>query len=233
MRPFDPFFKNPHLATIAGNFWKRPDPSTIAPSREEIYETAPNVQVLSRAHYPAKARAEMVLVHGLEGSSESGYMLSMAHAALSNGIAVHRFNMRGCGGTEALSITSYHAGQTSDVLHLLQERKRQSGLPLFLVGFSLGANVSLKLAGELGESASELLAGVASVCAPIDLSACADALQLPGNRLYQNRFLERLKARIVRRNQQAPEMYTLEHLPKINTIREFDDHYTGPLFGFG
>lgn len=175
----------------------------------------------------------MVLVHGLEGSSESGYMRSMAQVALDAGFTVHRFNMRGCGGTEALSVLSYHAGQTSDLLAVLRERRKLSDLPIFIAGYSLGANVALKLAGELGEEGRGLLAGVTSVSAPIDLSACAHAIGLPGNYLYQNRFLGRLKERIRRKNALAPDVYTLEHLPRVKSIVDFDDHYTARLFGFG
>jgi predicted alpha/beta-fold hydrolase len=141
--------------------------------------------------------------------------------------------MRGCGGTEALSLSSYHAGQTGDVLAVLRERRRLTGAPLFVVGFSLGGNVTLKLAGELGEEARGLLAGVCAVSTPIDLHTCVRALAEPRNFIYQRRFLSRLKDRVRRRNLQDPQMYTLEHLPKIRTIEDFDDHYTARLFGFG
>ena len=234
MRPFDPFFKNPHLATIAGNFWKRPVSEARWPVEAKLYQTEPDVQVLVHTQMPSGTpRGEVVLVHGLEGSSESGYARSMAFGALQRGFAVHRFNMRGCGGTEALSLMSYHAGQTGDLLHVLRERRRVSGAPVFLVGYSLGANVSLKLAGELGEDAKGLLAGVVSVSAPIDLAACAEALKQPANFVYQNRFLDRLKERIRRKNRLSPDVYTLEHLPKVKSIMDFDDYYTAKLFGFG
>ena len=98
-------------------------------------------------------KGELILVHGLEGSSASGYARSMVHAALERGWVTHRFNMRGCGGTDELAVTGYHAGQTSDLLAFLRERRRASSLPIFVIGFSLGGNVTLKLAGELGESA--------------------------------------------------------------------------------
>lgn len=233
MQPFHPYFKNPHLATIAGNFWQRPDSQARWPAEAVLYRTEPDVQVLVHAQKPEEPRGEVVLVHGLEGSSESGYARSMAFAALERGFAVHRFNMRGCGGTEALSLLSYHAGQTSDLLHVVRERRRLSGAPVFLVGYSLGANVVLKLAGELGEDASGLLAGVAAVSAPIDLAACAATLNRRTNFIYQNRFLGRLKERIRLKNRLAPEVYSLEHLPKVKSIVDFDDYYTSRLFGFG
>lgn len=234
MRPFVPLFKNPHLATIAGNFWRRPDGDARWPTQAVKYRTEPDVEVLVHSQQPSGTpKGEIVLVHGLEGSSDSGYARSMSHHALERGFAVHRFNMRGCGGTDALSVTGYHAGQTSDLLVVLRERRKAGSPPLFVVGFSLGGNVALKLAGELGERGLELLAGVCAVSAPIDLAASVDAIERPVNFIYQNRFMARLKDRIRRRHLQAPDVYTLEYLPKIRTIREFDDHYTARLFGFG
>jgi predicted alpha/beta-fold hydrolase len=238
-KPFKPLFRNPHLATIAGNFWRRPESEQEWPVETIVYETEPGVRVLIHSQRPKETpKGELVLVHGLEGSSASGYARSMVHAALKRGWATHRFNLRGCGGADELAVTGYHAGQTSDLLAFLRERRRTSSsstraLPLFVIGFSLGGNVTLKLAGELGEQAGELLTGVCAVSTPIDLAACAAALAQPRNFIYQGRFLDRLKDRIRRKNRQAPDVYTLEHLPKIRSIEQFDDHYTAQLFGFG
>ena len=142
--------------------------------------------------------------------------------------------MRSCGSTEHLSgRTLYHSGQTSDLLAVIRECKRLSHLPLFLAGYSLGGNVVLNLAGELGAGACDLIAGVIAVSAPIELAAGVEALERRENRLYQARFVERLKDRVRRKHLQAPDMYTLEHLPKVHTVVDFDNHYTAPLFGFG
>jgi predicted alpha/beta-fold hydrolase len=232
--PFKPLFRNPHLATIAGNFWRRPESEQQWPVETVVYETEPNVRVLVHSQRPTgNPKGELILVHGLEGSSASGYARSMVHAALERGWVTHRFNMRGCGGTDDLAVTGYHAGQTSDLLAFLCDRRKANSLPIFLIGFSLGGNVALKLAGELGESAQELLSGVCAVSTPIDLAACVAALGRPQNFIYQNRFLDRLKDRIRRKNRLSPNVYTLEHLPKIKSIQDFDDHYTARLFGFG
>jgi uncharacterized protein len=219
---------------MAGNFWSRPEVEQRWPVESVLYRTEPDVQILVHSQRPAgESKGEILIVHGLEGSSTSGYARSMAYAALERGYSVGRLNLRGCGGTEHLAITSYHAGQTSDVLTVLRQRREASGQPLFLAGFSLGGNIALKLAGELGDAAGEILSGVCSVSTPIDLAACAAALELPQNFIYQNRFVDRLKDRIRRRHLQAPDLYTLEHLPKIRSIIDFDNHYTARLFGFG
>lgn len=234
LRPFDPFFKNAHLATLAAYFWKRPDSERRWPVKSVQYQTEPDVQVLVLSQRPeGEPRGELVLVHGLEGSSNAAYMRSMAYAALEAGYATHRMNFRSCGGSESLALTNYHSGQTSDVLHVIKERKRASGLPIFLAGYSLGGNVSLKLAGELGESGSNLLTGVCAVSTPIDLASCAQALGRFENYIYRDRFLACLTDKIRRRSQQAPHLYNPEHLKNVRTMYDFDDYYTAPMFGFG
>jgi uncharacterized protein len=234
LQPFEPFFRNAHLSTLGAYYWRRPDSERRWPIESVKYQTEPEAQVLVHSQRPdGEPRGELVLVHGLEGSSNSGYMRSMAYAALEAGYATHRVNLRSCGGSESLALTNYHSGMTCDVLHILKERKRASGLPLFLAGFSLGGNLSLKLAGELGESGGELLAGVCAVSTPIDLASCAQALGRIENYLYHNRFLVCLRDKIRRRSKQAPHLYSAEHLKKVRTIYDFDDYYTAPAFGFG
>ena len=198
------------------------------------YCTEAEVRVLAHTQQPeGEARGELILLHGLEGSSDAGYARSMVHAALQAGYRTHRLNMRGCGGTEDLSVSGYHSGQTSDLLHVVRERKRAAGLPIYVAGFSLGGNVALKLAGELGDAGPGLLAGVCAVSAPIDLAACVAELDRPQQFIYQRRFVKSLKARIRRRNSQAPEIYSLDHLAKVRSVYDFDDYYTARLFGFG
>lgn len=172
------------------------------------------------------------MVHGLEGSSAAGYARSLAHAALQAGYAVHRFNMRSCGGTEHLSgRVLYHSGQTCDLLAVLRQLKSQ--MPVILIGFSLGGNVVLKLAGELGESAGALIAGVAAVSTPIDLAACARRLCARSNLVYSRRFLSRLKQRIRLKESLTPGLFPLEDLGRVKTIYDFDDLFTARSFGFG
>lgn len=233
MRVFTPLVRNPHLLTILANYWPRPLDIERFPVEVKLFDTEPGVQVLVHSQTPPERPvAEIILVHGLEGSSDAGYARSLAHLALQAGFAVHRFNMRSCGGTEHLSGGGlYHSGQTSDLLAVLRQIKRES--PIFLAGFSLGGNVVLKLAGELGERAKELIAGVIAVSTPIDLAACAQNLGKPSNLLYSRRFLRRLRQRVRLKAQTAPGLFQLEHLDIVKTIYEFDDKFTAPAFGFG
>jgi uncharacterized protein len=233
LHPFVPFFRNPHLLTIAGNYWRRDLDERRFPVAAKFYHTEPGVQVLVHSQAPAgEPVAQLVLVHGLEGSSSAGYARSLAQAALEAGFATHRFNMRSCGGTEHLSgRTLYHSGQTSDLLSVLHELPRTA--PVFLAGFSLGGNVVLKLAGELGSSASALIAGVTAVSTPIDLAACVRQLDKPSNLVYARRFVTRLKERVRAKERLTPGLFDLSGLHLVRNIYEFDDRFTARAFGFG
>jgi len=234
LRPFDPILKNPHLLTIAGNYWPRKVDEVRFPLEEKLYETEPGVQVLVHSQRPENPHSQLILVHGLEGSSAAGYAQSLTQAALEQGYAVHRFNMRSCGGTEAVcGKTLYHSGQTSDVLAVAKDLRKHSAAPIFLIGFSLGGNVVLKLAGELGSSAAETIAGVCAVSTPIDLAACVERLKLPQNWIYANRFVKRLKQRIKLKEHLTPGLFDLSRLDTVKSVYGFDDTYTAPSFGFG
>ncbi len=172
-----------------------------------------------------------MLLHGLEGSANAGYIQSFAQEALERGLGVHRANFRTCGGTEELSETSYHSGLTGDTEHILRKIQAREQGPIFLVGFSLGGNVALKLTGELGNT--NLLAGTCAVSTPIDLAASVRCLDKRSNSLYARRFLDRLKSRVRRKSRLSPDVYSTAGLDRVRTIWEFDDRFTAPLFGFG
>ncbi len=231
-REFHPLFANPHLATIAGNFWPREIDIARFPVIQRDYRIAPTTTIRVLEHQPGRSpRGQFVFVHGLEGSADAGYVKSMAQAALERGFGVHRANLRSCGGTEHLSETMYHSGLTSDTKLILENiRERFEGV-LILVGFSLGGNVALKLAGELG--AETPLTAACAISTPIDLAACVRTLDRRANYLYADRFLSRLKARVVRKNKVSPALYPVSGIDKVHTIWDFDDRFTGPLFGFG
>jgi predicted alpha/beta-fold hydrolase len=234
LRPFLPFFRNPHLLTIAGNFWRRAIDESRFPTRPVLYPTTPGTQVLIHENRPSgPARGEVFLHHGLEGSSASGYMISLAQCLLEAGYAVHRINMRSCGGTEHLTDTLYHSGLTQDVRLILERFRAERRGPCFLIGFSLGGNVTLKLVGELREAAGELLAGACAVSTPIDLHACVRRLGAAENRLYERRFVRSLRARYQRRHQAFPDRFPIDGLDRVRTVFEFDNRFTAHAFGFG
>lgn len=213
--------------TILGNFWPRKYDFSRFPMEQKFVRTDADTRILVQTQRPSvEPLAQVVLLHGLEGNGESGYIQSMAWDALNAGFIVHRFHMRTCGGTESLCKTLYHAGLTSDLHVFLQAiRGMASELPVFIVGFSLGGNVSLKLAGELGET--DLIDGVCAISTPIDLAAAVRRLSKPENRIYERRFVERMQARIL-----ATGRYSQAGLEGTKTLYEIDDRITAPSFGF-
>lgn len=226
-RPFEPLFNNPHVLTILGNFWPRKYSWEKFPISSRYYQTDATTQVLVQTQSPAgAAKGELVLLHGLEGSGQAGYIQSMAWDGLRAGYVVHRFHMRSCGDTAHLCQTLYHGGLTSDLQSFLVQRRVDSALPMFLVGFSLGGNIALKLAGELGETA--LIQGVAGVSVPIDLGASSRRIGALVNRVYERRFLKRMRARVL-----STGRYTKEQVDRARTLWEMDDQITAPSFGFG
>jgi uncharacterized protein len=231
---FRPLVRNPHLLTILGNFARRRLDLERFPVTEQKLETEPGVSILIHSHHPVgEPVGEIVLIHGLEGSSHAGYIRSMSQLALEHGFAVHRTNMRSCGGTDDDCRTMYHAGLTGDTLAILRQIRARTDVPLFLVGYSLGGNVALKLAGELGDADRDLLTGVVGVSTPIDLAACVRALRKPENRLYEWRFLRALRDRIRRRAAKYPNSYSVAKLAEVRSVYEFDNAFVAPFFGFG
>jgi len=220
--------RDPHLQTILAHYWPRPDVSAQFPIERRLFRTEPDVQVLVHSQRPADARGEIVMVHGLEGSGDATYMRSLAAAALRAGYAAHRFHMRTCGGTHALCNTLYHAGLTSDLREVLRQLRAEGRAPAYLVGFSLGGNVVIKLAGELGDNAPELIRGVVGISTPLDLSASAHRIGEPDNRVYEARFVRRMRERLCATGRYQPEQFR-----GLRTLVELDDRFTAPSFGFG
>jgi predicted alpha/beta-fold hydrolase len=191
--------------------------------------------VLCHCHWQANPdqRLTLLLVHGLEGSSQSQYMLGNSARAWAAGCNVIRMNMRNCGGTENLSPTLYHSGLSADVAAVMETLAVEKDLRAFaLVGYSMGGNLVLKLAGELGASAPEYLKAVVGVSPAMDLAASADALHNVSNRVYEWKFLIGLRRRFRRKAELFPAIYSTEGLDRITTLRQFDDKITARYSGF-
>ncbi len=176
-------------------------------------------------------RLTVVLVHGLEGSSDSRYVRGIAARAFAAGMNAVRMNMRNCGGTDALTPTLYHSGRSGDVGAVVSHFSERFGLRrVALVGYSMGGNLVLKLAGEWG--ARQPLAAVATVCPAIDLAAGSDALHEPVNRLYELRFLRGLMQRFHRKAALFPAFYRGSVIGPVRSIREFDQKIVARYCGF-
>ncbi len=220
--------------TLASAFWRR---SFALPAAEErLFQVAEDTQILGRCNWQPGKRQDtpvLVVVHGLEGSSESFYMLGIADKAFAHGFHTIRLNQRNCGGTERLTPTLYNSGLSGDYRAVLEELAERSGFrEIYFAGYSMGGNLVTKMAGELGAAAPPELRGVCGVCPALDLAACADALTRRENFVYQWRFVRGLLSRYARKAELFPERYPRDGFGSIRTVQEFDDQITAPQFGY-
>ncbi len=227
------FLRNGHLQTLVSHFSRRE--SHLPPPEPRLFRIADGVQVRCDCHWQ-KERQEVVtviLVHGLEGSSSSQYIVGTATKAFAAGMNVVRMNVRGCGGTEALTASLYHSGLCADIGEVVAELTAADSLPGFaLAGFSMGGNMVLKLAGAWGNAAPPQVKAIAAVSPGMDLSPSANALHLPINRLYELRFLISLRRSMIRKAKLFPAQHKKPGLRCLRSIRDFDDMVTAPHFGF-
>jgi predicted alpha/beta-fold hydrolase len=227
------FLRGGHTQTLAAALLPRRHSLPTAEAR--LFRVADDAQLLCHCHWQPERRqaATLVLLHGLEGSSEAQYIRGTATKAWAAGMNVVRMNMRNCGGTERLTPTLYHSGLSADLGAVVTELIREDRLPrLFLAGFSMGGNITLKLAGEWGGEAPREVLALAAVSPAMDLAACADALHRPGNRLYEWNFLWGLKRRLRRKARLFPGRYQTRGLARLASVRDFDDQVTARYCGF-
>lgn len=233
-QPFVPrrFLSNGHLQTLAGNFLSREN--RLPAPEERLFQVEDDVQVLCHCHWQSEhqRRLTVVLVHGLEGSSLSQYVIGVGSKAWDAGMNVVRMNMRNCGGTERLARTLYHSGLSSDVGSVIKTLINQDSLQqIAAAGYSMGGNLVLKLAGEWGANAPRELVAVAAVSPAADLGPSADAMHQWSNRIYEYKFLMSLMRRYGRKSLLFPDIYgKVERYPR--SIREFDEVITARHHGF-
>ena len=226
---------NGHLQTIVGNFLPRPPFLHPSVAEEVEVDPADGSRVLCHSHWqpePERAsRLTLILVHGLEGSSDSRYIQGVSARAWAAGYNVVRMNMRNCGDTDALTPTLYHSGLSGDLGAVVSHFAGKFGLQrVALVGYSMGGNLVLKLAGEWGNRPP--LVAVAAVCPAVDLAPGSDALHEPANRIYEYRFLLGLMRRFHRKAALFPSRYQTIGIGPVRSLRDFDDKIVARYCGF-
>ena len=232
------FLRNAHLQTLAGNFLPRkavlPTPEDELIVVESAHEGTPASSVLCHTHWqPEAGRDTVLLLHGLEGSSDSQYVRGNAARFYAAGWNVVRMNMRNCGGTEHECPTLYHSGLSGDVLAVLRHYQQTRGAERWsMVGYSMGGNLVLKLAGELAQDAAPLLCAVAGVSPVVDLAPSSDALHEPANRIYEWKFLRGLVQRYAYKCTLFPQIFDPTRSRGVRSLREFDDRVMSPYCGF-
>jgi predicted alpha/beta-fold hydrolase len=231
---YRPLLTGGHTQTLVAWARRRRFPRLPAPA-VRYFDVAADARVLAHCHWhdDAASHPTFILLHGLEGSSLAHYMAGISDKAWAAGWNVVRLNQRNCGGTEHLSRGLYHSGLTHDVRFVLQELIERDGIEAVAVaGYSLGGNLALKLAGELGDEAPPQLQAVCAVSPTMDLARCVEALERRANIAYQFNFVRNLKARMRRKFAVNPALFSLEPLRRIWTVRQFDEAYTAPHHGF-
>jgi uncharacterized protein len=232
-----PGLANPHLQTLAGKIL-RPD-RPVPFQRERIETPDGDFLDLDFAGWPPTAPADqdpaplVLVLHGLEGTSNRRYMTTAYRALLDAGLRPVALNFRGCSGEPNRAVRAYHSGETGDLLLVLEILRQRFGGPLGLAGYSLGGNVVLKLLGEMGDQARDLVSAAVAVSVPFDLAAAADRLEgsLLG-RLYGHYFLTKLQRKIREKRDLLRDACDADRVLRARTVREFDDAMTAPVHGF-
>jgi uncharacterized protein len=226
------FLRNGHLQTLAGNFlprrWSLPEPESLLVEVEGPIAGYGATRVLCHCHWqPAEVRRDrltVVIVHGLEGSSRSQYVLGNTTRALAAGLNVVRMNMRSCGGTDELSPTIYHSGRSEDIAAVVARLIETQQLNhIALVGYSMGGNLVLKYAGEVASAPPPQLAAVVGISPLMDLAPSSAALHRLQNRMYEQHFLRAMLARVRRKIALYPRIYVTDGLESIRSMRQFDE----------
>lgn len=240
-KPFrpHPLFRNKHAQTFMAYAWpRRFRLRELRGDAARLFEVEPGVRVLVHCRWQAggdlrRSHPTLLLVHGLEGSSTSVYMPSTAQKAFRAGFNVLRLNLRSCGGTEHLAPTLYNSSMSHDLRAVIDELIERDQLPhIYLAGFSLGGNMSLKMAGEMGAGVPPELRGVCAISPAIDLSACAAAIERRSNWVYQKNFVVGLKRKMRDAERLYPDRYDAGKVGFVRTLRDFDTHYTAVHGGF-
>lgn len=222
-RPF--FLFTPHLETIY--------PATlrqvhgVAYTRERI--PTPDHDFLDLDWLQHGSNNLVIISHGLEGNSTRAYVKGMARAAYGQGVDVLAWNFRGCSEEMNRQLRFYHSGASDDLETVVQHALAKGYKQLYLVGFSLGGNLTLKYLGERPSYPEIKRAVVFSV--PLHLHSSCLKISEPSNWIYNQRFLNNLKEKVIRKAAQMPGLDVTD-IGSIKTLMAFDDRYTAPLHGF-
>lgn len=217
---------NGHLETVYPAIFRKLE---LIPTQKERIETLDGDFLEIDWHQRGNSKL-VVISHGLEGNSSRAYILGMAKEALNNGFDVLAWNYRGCGEELNRKAIFYHSGATYDLDTIIQHASSKYE-EIFLIGFSLGGNLTLKYLGEKRERTPKIKKGVA-ISVPLDLGSSCDQISKTAFGLYTKRFLKTLRQKVEKKAKLFPAKFDLTKFSTIQTLRDFDDTFTGPLHGF-
>ena len=221
-------FKNGHFNTIYRPLFMK---NTIVYDRTRV--TTWDADFIDLDFSFVGSKSLVLLIHGLEGSSQSNYMITTSNYLNKKGFDTVCMNLRGCSGEDNLLLGTYHSGKTDDVDFIIKYlNKNYSYDEIILVGFSLGGNLTLKYLGEFSDIPSEVKGGVA-VSVPVDLTSSQAELNKLKNKIYLNEFLKTMKLKLLKKAEKFPDFkLNKELLFKASKFRHLEKQYTVPVFGF-
>jgi predicted alpha/beta-fold hydrolase len=179
------------------------------------------------------ASPQLLVIHGLEGSSNRKYVRGLLALAAARGWRGVAMNFRSCSGAANRTPRLYHSGDSADLGWVIDElAKREPGAPILPVGVSLGGNVLLKWLGEEGESATDEVRAAVAISTPFDLAAAAKRMSTGLSGLYSYFFLRTLKPKALRKAAEYSGLLDVEAIRRARTWRQYDEAVTAPLHGF-
>ncbi len=222
-------FKNGHFNTMYRPLFMK---ETCAYSRKRVFTWDNDFIDLDFSKVNSNTLA--ILIHGLEGSSESKYILSTANELNGKGIDTVSFNLRGCSGEDNWLIGTYHSGKTEDVdfvvNHILDTYDYEN---ILIIGFSLGGNLTLKYMGEYSEKLSPKIKGAIATSVPIDITSSEREMDKLKNKLYLEEFLKTIRLKILEKSYKFPDFrLDKDKLFKAKRFKHLEHLYTVPVFGF-
>lgn len=222
-----------HLQTIVGAYypWKK----KYRPPHVLVDTNDGDKVVMYDDHSPDWRPGERVvlLIHGLGGSHESGYMVRTAQKLHERGVRSFRKELRGFGSSYAIARGHCHAGRGEDIAVCVEKIIQLCpDSPITLIGYSMGANILLNLLGELGDLAPAQVDSAIAVAPPIDLPHCAHNLRQGLNRLYDWSFMRTLQRLLQQRRRVVKDFHDRRVRPLPNRLRDFDEQFVAPLIGF-
>jgi uncharacterized protein len=232
--PFVPAvgLNNAHLQTLAAALLGR---AQFTPTTEQwLITVASQNQVRCDCSWQPQLEKHTtaLICHGFGGSSHSPLVIGMAAALWKSGMNVVRYNMRNCGGTEAVCRTLYHSGMYGDIIHVIDALLARGCDSIVLIGFSAGGNLMLNTAAAYGAQAPAQVKAAISICGSLDVAAAADALHQGVSRLYEKVFLRELIELFRTKARLFPEIFRLSFLRRFHSVREFDNDITAPYSGY-
>lgn len=221
-------FKSAHFNTVYRPLFMK---DTIEYKRKRI--TTWDADFIDLDFSFVESNTIVLLIHGLEGSSQSNYMITTSNHLNSLGFDTVCMNLRGCSGEDNLLLETYHSGKTDDVSFIIKYLKNHYDYDnIIITGFSLGGNLTLKYLGEYSDIPSEVKGGIA-ISVPVDLTSSQAELNKLKNKIYLNEFLKTMKLKLLQKAKKFPDFkLNKELLFKASKFRHLEKQYTVPVFGF-